>query len=164
MGSIAMLAKDVMGNDAPARAGAQRVLVVDDDVAIRHALRLLLEDEGLAVAEAADGRAALVILRATSDRYVVLLDQMMPQLDGFGVLSAIAKDARLRSWHSFVLMTACPRTLLPALVRLASSFAIPIIAKPFEADEMIATVTERVRRLATADSVGWQLEELAHAV
>jgi hypothetical protein len=29
---------------------------------------------------------------------------------------------------------------------------------------MIATVTERVRRLATADSVGWQLEELAHAV
>jgi CheY-like chemotaxis protein len=113
MGSIAMLAKDVMGNDAPARAGAQRVLVVDDDVAIRHALRLLLEDEGLAVTEAADGRAVLAILRATSDRYVVLLDQMMPQLNGFGVLSAIAKDVRLRSWHSFVLMTAFPRTLPP---------------------------------------------------
>ena len=159
-----MVAEDVTCDDAPARAGAQRVLVVDDDVAIRHALRLLLEDEGLVVAEAADGRAALAILRAASDRSVVLLDQMMPQLDGFGVLSAIAKDARLRSRHSFVLMTACPRTLPLALVRLASSLAIPIIAKPFEADEMIATVTERVRRLAAADSVGWQLEELAHAV
>ena len=159
-----MEAEDVMGNEAPARAGAQRVLVVDDDVAIRHALCLLLEDEGLAVTEAADGRAALAILRATSDRYVVLLDQMMPQLNGFGVLSAIAEDARLRSRHSFVLMTACPRTLPPALVRLASSLAIPIIAKPFEADEMIATVTERVRRLAAAESVCWQLEELAHAV
>src|SRR5260370_34813709 len=90
-----MVAKDVMGNDAPARLGAQRVLVVDDDVAIRHALRLLLEDEGLAVAEAADGRAALAILRAASDPYVVLLDQMMPPLDGFGVLGAIPENAGL---------------------------------------------------------------------
>jgi len=159
-----MEAEDVTCNDAPARLRAQRVLVVDDDIAIRHALRLLLEDEGLVVAEAADGRAALAILRATSDRYVALLDQMMPQLDGFGVLSAIAEDERLRGRHSFVLMTACPRTLPPALVRLASSFAIPIIAKPFEADEMIATITERMRRLAAADSVDWRLEELAHAV
>ena len=159
-----MEAEDVTCNDAPARAGAQRVLVVDDDIAIRHALRLLLEDEGLVVAEAADGRAALAILRAASERYVVVLDQMMPQLDGFGVLSASAEDARLRNRHSFVLMTACPRTLPPALVRLASSFAIPIIAKPFEADEMIATVTERVRRLANAVGGGEQLEELAHAV
>jgi DNA-binding response OmpR family regulator len=157
-----MLAKDVMGNESPASAGAQRM--PDDDFAIRHALRLLLEDEGLVVAEAADGRAALAILRAASERYVVVLDQMMPQLDGFGVLSASAEDARLRNRHSFVLMTACPRTLPPALVRLASSLTVPIIAKPFEADEMIATVTERVRRLTTADSVGWQLEELAHAV
>jgi hypothetical protein len=54
--------------------------------------------------------------------------------------------------------------LPPALVRLASSLTVPIIAKPFEADEMIATVTERVRRLAAAESVCWQLEELAHAV
>ena len=123
-----MVANDVMGNGAPARAGAQRMLVVDDDVAIRHALRLLLEDEGLAVAEVADGRAALAILRAASDPYVVLLDQMVPHLDGFGVLSAIAKDARLCSRHSVLLMTACPRTLPPALVRLASSLAVPIIA------------------------------------
>jgi CheY-like chemotaxis protein len=158
-----MEAEDIMGNEAPAHVGAQRVLIVDDDIAIRHALRLLLEDEGLAVAEAADGRAALAILCATSDRYVVLLDQMMPHLDGFGVLSAVAQDARLRSRQSFVLMTACPRMLPPALVRLASSLAVPIIAKPFEADEMIATVTERMRRLA-ADSVDWRLEELAHAV
>src|SRR5260221_473908 len=164
MGSIAMEAEDVTCNDAPAPPGAQRGLVVDDDIAIRHALRLLLEDEGLVVAEAADGRAALAILSTTSDRYVVVLDQMMPQLDGFGVLSAIAEDARLCSRHSFVLMTACPRTLPPALVRLASSLAIPIIAKPFEADEMIATVTECARRLAAADSVGWQVPELAHAV
>ncbi len=159
-----MVARDVMGNGAPARAGAQRVLIVDDDIAIRHALRLLLEDEGLVVAEAADGRAALANLRAASDPYVVLLDPMMPHLDGFGVLSAIAEDARLRSRHSVLLMTACPRTLPPALVRLASSLAVPIIAKPFEADEMIATVTECARRLAAADSVGWQVQELAHAV
>lgn len=159
-----MEAEDITCNDAPARAGAQRVLVVDDDAAIRHALRLLLEDEGLVVTEAADGRAALAILCAASDRYVVVLDQMMPQLDGFGVLSAIAEDARLRRRHRFVLMTACPQTLPATLVRLASSFAIPIIAKPFEADEMIAAVTERVRRLATAYRVGWPLEELAHAV
>jgi DNA-binding response OmpR family regulator len=158
-----MEAEDVTWNDTPARTGAQRVLVVDDDDAIRHALRLLLEDEGLVVGEAADGHVALAILRAASDPYVVLLDQMMPHLDGFGVLSAIAEDARLRSRHSVLLMTACPRTLPPALVRLASSLAVPIIAKPFEADEMIATVTAHARRLA-ADSVGWQVQELAHAV
>ena len=159
-----MGAEDVMWNAARARARAQRVLVVDDDAAIRHALRLLLEDEGLVVDEAADGRTALAMLRATSDHYVVLLDQMMPRLDGFGVLSAIAEDARLRSWHNCILITACAQTLPAALVRLASSLAVPIMAKPFEADEMIATVIERVRRCAVADSVGWQVEELAQAV
>src|SRR5215470_575036 len=91
-----------------------RVLVVDDDPPIRQALRLLLEDDGLAVDEATDGRTALAILRNTSYQYVVLLDRMMPQLDGFDVLRSIAQDAHLLARHSCILLTATARGLPPA--------------------------------------------------
>ncbi|HEY7358104.1 MAG TPA: response regulator, partial [Ktedonobacterales bacterium] len=62
------------------------ILIVDDDSAIRDTLREALEDEGYEVAEAADGIAGLERLRASQENMVVLLDQLMPKLDGVGVL------------------------------------------------------------------------------
>src|SRR5262245_58413653 len=56
-----------------------RVLLVDDDQAIRETLRFALEDAGYQVLEAADGIAALQALRATPTGMVVLLDLMMPK-------------------------------------------------------------------------------------
>src|SRR5258708_1699512 len=66
-----MAAKDVMGDDSPSPPGAHPGLVVAELAAIRHALRLLLEDEGLVGAEAAGGPVPLAPLRAGPQRPTV---------------------------------------------------------------------------------------------
>jgi CheY-like chemotaxis protein len=69
----------------------RRVLVVDDDPEIRRILVTALRLRNLAIDEAADGHSAMELLR--ENRYtVVLLDIMMPGMDGFGVLDAIHRE------------------------------------------------------------------------
>lgn len=69
----------------------QVVLVVDDDAAQRDLLRRFLEREGFAVRTAPDGKTGLDLARTLKPR-AVLLDVMMPQMDGWSVLSSIKQD------------------------------------------------------------------------
>lgn len=74
-------------------ARARRVLVVDDDPAIRRILTLTLELEGYEIETASDGQEALRALgRALPD--VVVLDVMMPKLNGFQVLQRMREEPR----------------------------------------------------------------------
>ncbi len=73
--------------------GGLSVLVVDSDPTTRAAVRQALEQEGCAVEEAADGRGALEILGRTRPS-LVLLDLVIPDLDGFGLLEAIRSGVR----------------------------------------------------------------------
>jgi signal transduction histidine kinase/CheY-like chemotaxis protein len=75
--------------------GARRVLVVDDDEFLRREVRSYLEKEGWSVAEAGDGRAALERL-AQEPADIVLLDLMMPEMDGFELLDELRHSARWR--------------------------------------------------------------------
>src|SRR5215468_3641062 len=70
-----------------------QVLIVDDSIAIRRLLRELLEAEGYVVQEAADGLAAFLVLSRRMHRYVVLLDYVMPTLDGWKLLQLAAADS-----------------------------------------------------------------------
>ncbi len=72
----------------------QHVLVIDDDAAQRDLLSRFLEREGFAVQTAADGRTGLEIARTSHPR-AILLDVMMPQMDGWAVLSALKSDPEL---------------------------------------------------------------------
>jgi GAF domain-containing protein/CheY-like chemotaxis protein/anti-sigma regulatory factor (Ser/Thr protein kinase) len=72
------------------------VLVVDDDVAVRQLLRRMLEPEGYAVVEAENGRAALERLREVSP-CCVLLDLMMPEMDGFEFVAEFRRQAAWRA-------------------------------------------------------------------
>ena len=63
------------------------VCIVEDDEDIRTTLRFLLEDAGYSIREAANGVVALELLRSASSPMVVLLDLMLPILDGAGVLA-----------------------------------------------------------------------------
>ena len=74
--------------------GSETVLVIDDDAATRELICRFLEREGFSVRQAGDGRIGLALARALRPR-VVLLDVMMPQMDGWSVLSAIRADAEL---------------------------------------------------------------------
>ncbi|WP_158747171.1 response regulator [Acidisphaera sp. L21] len=71
--------------------GKQLVLVVDDDASQRDLLTRFLEREGFAVRTASDGRAGLELARALKPR-AILLDVMMPQMDGWSVLTALKAD------------------------------------------------------------------------
>ena len=127
---------------------AVNILVVDDDDAIRETLRFALEDAGYQVSEAAEGMAALRLLRSTRERMVVLLDLMMPGLDGAGVLGAVAGDHRLATQHSYILVTANTRTLTLAFANLLSNLHVPTLRKPFDIDDLLKAVARASDRLA----------------
>src|SRR5579859_3016435 len=114
------------------RPDHDHVLVVDDDVAIRQLLRVLLEGAGYAVAEASDGERALSALRGSPHPLVVLLDIGMPRLDGIGVLRTVVQHAALRTRHVYILMTASDSASPPGeaaelLARIGGLF----LPKPF---------------------------------
>lgn len=94
---------DITDDDWPdagsAEPGERRVLIVDDDASIRSMLGFLFEDEGFRVDEAADGSEALVQLAGDAPD-VMILDLMMPKVDGHGVLRSrreqgLAPDCRV---------------------------------------------------------------------
>lgn len=124
-----------------------RVLLVDDDQAIRETLRFALEDTGYQVQEASDGLAALQALRDAPGGMVVLLDLMMPKLDGAGVLGAVAGDRRLAKRNVFILTTATHQTMSLAFVNLLANLSVQVVRKPFELDELLATVERAAQRL-----------------
>ncbi len=71
----------------------QRILVADDDDPLRQLLRLILAREGFEVFEAANGEQALA-LAVTVDPAVILLDVMMPGMDGYDVCRRLKSDQR----------------------------------------------------------------------
>jgi CheY-like chemotaxis protein len=125
-----------------------RVLVVDDDADIRDMLRLVLTDVGHEVAEAVDGEAALDFLRATLDRWIVLLDYLLRGgLDGREVLTAMAADAQLAARHAYIAFPANPELDAP-VAALREALGVPLLPKPFDLDELLAAVAQAEARLS----------------
>jgi len=127
-----------------------KVLVVDDDDGIRETVRLALEDAGYSVEEARDGLAALRALHASTEPLVVLLDLMMPTLDGAGVLGSVSGNEQLARRNAYVLVTASHATQTLSFARLLTSLSVGVLYKPFEIDEMLHVVGESARRLNLA--------------
>jgi DNA-binding NarL/FixJ family response regulator len=83
-----------------------KVLIVDDDAAIRDILLELLHGEGFRVQGASDGGAALQML-AQEDGWVVFLDWMMPGVDGRGVLAAVGQPVYSDVSHETLASGGC---------------------------------------------------------
>jgi CheY-like chemotaxis protein len=128
----------VNGDDGP------RVLVVDDDALIRDALRLLLEELGARVTEAAGGAEAILQLQAGSFD-LVLCDLRMPDVDGFAVIRWIRADRR--SQHlPVVAVTAVGPGAGPDRLREAGFDAH--LPKPFDLNDLVDALDTADRRAA----------------
>jgi len=138
---------DVTPTDAtldPAKCG---VLIVDDDAALRTMVNMVLEDAEWEVLEAKNGREALAILESTPRRLVVLLDLMMPEMSGTEVLEAVKADPKLARRHAYILITANIAAFSPHLMDLLRELSVPVIAKPFEIEELLTRVESEARRI-----------------
>jgi len=119
----------------------ERLLLVEDDASIREIASIGLNAAGFRVATAADGREGLARVRA--DRFdAVILDVMLPSLDGFEVCREIRKFSRV----PIVMLTA--RTDLIDLVVGLESGADDYVKKPFELPELVARLRAVLRRAA----------------
>ena len=118
------------------------ILICDDDADIRNALRLYLAPEGYRIFEAEDGRQALDILR-TEQIHLVLMDIMMPQLDGIAATSQI----RLNSNVPVIMLTAKSEDTDKVLGLNVG--ADDYITKPFSPLEVQARVRSHLRRYTT---------------
>jgi serine/threonine protein kinase len=125
---------------APFVAGAaHQILVVDDDPTVRQLMRLTLEQEGYAVAVAEDGLAALEQLRAGLRPEVILLDLMMPVMDGWQFLRELRHDPRLSSIPA-VLITGADAAQAAALARGAAA----CLRKPVAPEELSSCLHQYV--------------------
>jgi len=125
-----------------------RVLVIDDDSATRVSVRWILEDAGYAALEAEDGAVALDMLHTSPDGLVVLFDYRMPRMDGAELMALAEREQLLAQRHSFVCMTASPHSLPPTLAALLTRYDVPLVAKPFGIDELLAVLGQAEQRLA----------------
>lgn len=110
-----------------------RILVVDDDVNIQAVLRYRLEAAGHTVVTAADGAEALEIMHVDPPDAVVL-DLMMPLVDGIEVLDQMARDASLKRIPVLVLTARVDK------IEAVRSYGTVVVQKPFSPRD----VTERI--------------------
>jgi len=129
-------------------AAMKHVLVIDDDVQTRQYLAALLSDEGYSVQEVGDGHEGLAFLRETPDSYVVLLDYLMPNFNGFDVLRTAYSAPAMFQRHSFIIMTSMAGRIVPGeLAVFMTRLDIPLLHKPFDVDELLQAVDDSWQRL-----------------
>ncbi len=120
----------------------RQVLVIDDEAAMRHMLRLVLERDGYAVSEAASGREGLDRLQSAAFDFI-LCDIRMPELDGLGFLQEKAR----RELGGMVIMMSAYGTIDTA-VECMKHGAYDYISKPFRPDEILLAVRKAEERLS----------------
>ena len=134
-----------------------KVLIVDDEPAIRLLCRVNLEAEGMEVIEAADGVAGLE--RARSEHPdVVLLDVMMPALDGWGVAEELLKDPKTAD-IPIVFLTA--RAEFRDRARGLDIGGVDYVTKPFNPVELAPLVDSLLERLQRGERDDLRREKLA---
>ena len=134
-----------------------RVLVVDDETPIRLLCRVNLEAEGIDVLEAPDGRAGLELARQEKPD-AVLLDVMMPGLDGWTVAEELLSDESTRG-IPIVFLTA--RADLRDRARGMDLGGLDYVTKPFNPVELATLVRDVVAAVARGEREAVRAEKIA---
>ena len=126
--------------------GVYKVLIVDDDTNISNLLRLYLEKENFTCITAADGEEAIRLFKSENPN-IILLDIMLPKLDGWQV----CREIRKISDCPIIMLTAKGETFDKVLgLELGAD---DYIVKPFETKEVIARVRAVMRRVDVTEPV-----------
>jgi DNA-binding response OmpR family regulator len=123
------------------------VLLVDDEHAIRAICRVNLEADGIAIVEAADGTEALEQVRRAQPS-LVLLDVMMPGIDGWKVAAELAADDDTRD-IPVVFLSA--RATAEDVLRAQELGAVGYVVKPFDPLELSGIVRDVLERIARGE-------------
>jgi DNA-binding response OmpR family regulator len=123
----------------------EKVLIVEDDKDIVRLVKYNLEKEGFAVAVASDGEAGLAALRKERPG-LVILDVMIPKLDGFELLKIVRKESRVP-----VLMLTARKEEMDRVLGLELG-ADDYVVKPFGVRELLARVKALLRRAGPAEA------------
>jgi DNA-binding response OmpR family regulator len=121
------------GNDLMSQ---RKILIVDDEVDILHFLELVLQERGYQVTSATGGQNALALARAQRPD-LVLLDIMMPQMDGWEVLRLLRVDPKTQTIPVAMISA---RTDAKDRVQGLQEGALDYICKPFSLDELLTKV------------------------
>lgn len=146
------------GHTRPVNSGGgTRVLVVDDEAPIRLLCRVNLEAEGIDVLEAADGTSGLDLARAEHPD-VVLLDVMMPGLDGWRVAEQLLEDERTIG-IPIIFLTA--RAEFRDRARGLDIGGVDYVTKPFNPLELAPLVQSLLDRLDRGERDDLRAEKLS---
>jgi len=115
----------------------KKVLVVDDDVRNIFALSSVLERRGMAVLTAGTGREAISILESTPDLAIVLMDVMMPEMDGYETMQVIRQNAAFRRLP-IIALTA--KAMKGDREKCLEAGASEYLAKPVNTDQLLAAL------------------------
>ena len=128
-----------------------KILVVDDESRMRKLVKDFLEREGYQVLEAGDGLEAMEAFYAEKDIALIILDVMMPKMDG---LSATMK---IRESKNIPIIILSAKTEESDKILGLSMGADDYISKPFRPDELVARVKSQLRRYMQFVRYGKQL-------
>ena len=134
-----------MGFPAGRARAMLRILVIDHDPMVRHALRLVLEDQGHATAEAASGEEALAALRRQAFD-VAITDMILPDMRGTATIRAIHA---LAPALPILTMSSGLHAFAPDHARDCAAIG-DLLAKPFDTDELMAALARAMSRAGPA--------------
>ena len=128
-------------SDSPAR-----ILIVDDEPDLLSVLRFGLEIEGFSVLEASDGERALEMARAEQPDLMVL-DLMLPRMDGYKVCRALKFDDRFKAIPIFILSARSGDTDRKLALDLGAD---AFVTKPYDMRALVAKIRERLESPGTS--------------
>lgn len=138
---------------------ATRILVVDDSPTIRRVVSTILEKHGYEAALASDGQDALEALVSGEVKTdLVLLDFVMPRMNGYQLCRALKDQAPELATLPIVLMSAKGDRIRDQFVQQTG--AIDAITKPFDAQALVAVVENALRKVNTARGSSTRLPEM----
>ncbi|MGX4689470.1 HAMP domain-containing protein [Streptomyces sp. JNUCC 63] len=125
------------------RFGGEKVLIVDDDIRNVFALTSVLEQHGLSVLYAENGREGIEVLEQHDDVAVVLMDIMMPEMDGYATTTAIR---RMPQFAGLPIIALTAKAMKGDREKAIESGASDYVTKPVDPDHLLAVMAQWMSR------------------